>query len=417
MSHIVGKDAYKSLEQRLNQFPQGCPPSDTLYKILETLFSEREAALVAQLPIRPFTLKTAARIWGIPKTEAYTILNELASRAILLDLSHNHEQTYILPPPMAGFFEFSLMRSHGNLNAPLLGELYYQYMNEEEDFIKDLFYSAETKLGRIFVQEEVLTNDNEVQILDFERASHIIKTSSDMGISTCYCRHKMYHVGKACDAPMDICMTFGATASSLIKHGHARRVDAVEGMELLHQAYESNLVQCGENVRKGVSFICNCCGCCCEALVAAREFGVMHPVQTTAFLPEINYTDCINCGKCKKACPVFAIEQDATTKKVTINTELCLGCGVCVRNCPKKCMHLEKRPEKIITPANSVHRVVMMAIEKEQLANLIFDKQALTSHRVMAAILSAILKMPPVYKAMANNQLKSVYLDRLLGGK
>lgn len=26
MSHIVGKDAYKSLEERLNRFPQGAPP-------------------------------------------------------------------------------------------------------------------------------------------------------------------------------------------------------------------------------------------------------------------------------------------------------------------------------------------------------------------------------------------------------
>ena len=30
MSHIVGKSAYKSLEERLNRFPQGAPPSETL---------------------------------------------------------------------------------------------------------------------------------------------------------------------------------------------------------------------------------------------------------------------------------------------------------------------------------------------------------------------------------------------------
>ena len=32
MSHLVGKDAYKSLEERLNKFPQGAPPSETLYR-------------------------------------------------------------------------------------------------------------------------------------------------------------------------------------------------------------------------------------------------------------------------------------------------------------------------------------------------------------------------------------------------
>lgn len=34
MPHIVGKDAYKSLEERLNKFPQGAPPSETLLNFI-----------------------------------------------------------------------------------------------------------------------------------------------------------------------------------------------------------------------------------------------------------------------------------------------------------------------------------------------------------------------------------------------
>ena len=41
---------------------------------------------------------------------------------------------------MAGFFEFSMMRMRGDINQKLLAELYYEYMNVEEDFIKSLFY-------------------------------------------------------------------------------------------------------------------------------------------------------------------------------------------------------------------------------------------------------------------------------------
>jgi Pyruvate/2-oxoacid:ferredoxin oxidoreductase delta subunit len=412
MSHIVGKSAYKSLEERINRFPQGAPPSETLYKILGVLFSEKEAALVAQLPIKPFTVKTASRVWKMDEAAAHKVLNELASRAVLLDIEHDGKQEYVLPPPMAGFFEFSLMRTRGDVDQKLLGELYYQYLNVEEDFVKQLFFSTETRLGRVFVQEEVLTNDNEVQILDFQRASHIMKTASHIGISTCYCRHKMHHVGKACDAPMDICMTFNGTASSLIKHKYARQVEVSEGLELLHEAYENNLVQCGENVREGVSFICNCCGCCCEAMVAARKFGMLHPVQTTAFIPKVDDENCSKCGRCVKVCPIGAIEKTDTGVKV--NEDICLGCGVCVRSCLKKSMHLESRKEKIITPVNSVHRLVLMAIEKGTLQNLIFDNQAFGSHRAMAAVLSAILKLPPVKQAMASKQMKSVYLEKLI---
>ena len=421
MSHIVAKSAYKSLEERINRFPQGAPPSETLYKILSLLFDEKEAALVAQLPIRPFTVKRAAKAWNMEIVEAQKILDKLASRALLLDMNHDGVQRYILPPPMAGFFEFALMRTRHDINQKILSDLYYQYLNEEEDFVKELFYSTDTKLGRIYVQEAVLSSENSVHVLDYERASHIIKSASDIAIGTCYCRHKMQHKGKACDAPMDICMTFNGTASSLIKHNYARRVEISECLELLEVAYENNLVQCGENVKEDVTFICNCCGCCCEALIAARRFGMLHPVETTNFIANVDEDSCVNCGKCVKACPVEAIvkvkiNENTSMEKdvVRVDESLCLGCGVCVRNCFKRSLMLKSRGQRIITPVNSVHRVVLMAIEKGQLQNLIFDNHAFASHRAMAAVLSSILKMPPIKQAMASNQMKSVYLERLL---
>lgn len=418
MSHITAKTAYKKLEERLNRFPQGAPPSETLYKILSILFSEKEAALVAQLPIRPFEVRRAAKIWKMDVATTEGLLEKLASRALLLDIDYEGSKKYMLPPPMAGFFEFSMMRTRNDIDQRLLGQLFYQYLNVEEDFIKELFFGSETRLGRVFVQEEVLSNDNLISILDFERASHIIRSAGDIGISTCYCRHKMEHVGLACGAPMEICMTFNNTATSLIRHKYARRVDSYEGLELLHQAYENNLVQCGENVRENVTFICNCCGCCCEALVAAKKFGMLQPVQTTAYIPKINLETCNTCGKCVKICPIQAIEkQDSYTKSnnsIKVNEDICLGCGVCVRGCPQKSIMLERRREQIITPVNSVHRSVLMAIEKGKLQDLIFDNHAFASHRAMAAVLSAILKLPPIKQAMASKQMKSIYLEGLI---
>jgi ferredoxin len=220
---------------------------------------------------------------------------------------------------------------------------------------------------------------------------------------------------------MDICMTFNSTARSLIKHGIARPVEASEGQELLHKAIEHNLVQFGENVREQVSFICNCCGCCCEAMLAAKRFAFLNPIATTNFLPELEATKCNGCGKCVEACPVEAMAlvsagdpKKPLHKKARVNEDLCLGCGVCVRQCRTGAARLKPRVRRVITPVNTAHRTVMMAIERGKLQELIFDNHALFSHRAMAAILGAILKLPPVKQAMASQQMKSRYLEQLL---
>ncbi len=431
MAHKTARSAYKNLVERLNKFPQGAPPSETLYKILEMLFSEKEAEIVARLPIRPFTVDKASRILKKEPAETERILDGLAGRAILLDArDEDGEKKYILPPPMAGFFEFSMMRVRDDIDQELLAELFHQYINEEEDFIRELFLSTETKPGRVFVQEEVLSRDNLLHTLDFERASHIIEEAEHVAVSTCYCRHKMHHLDKACDNPLDICLTFNTSADSLIRHGHARRVDTAEGLELLHKAHEEGLVQFGENVREEPSFICNCCGCCCEALQAVRKFGSLNPVQTSAYLPEVDHDSCTGCGRCIEACHIDIItlesaesggendsdrnnETDGEEEWIEIEEDICLGCGVCVRDCPHDSMQMIRREKEIITPADSVHRTAMMAIEKGQLPNLIFENQAFASPRAMAAVLSAILKMPPVAQAMASDQLKSRYLEKL----
>jgi Fe-S-cluster-containing hydrogenase component 2 len=101
-------------------------------------------------------------------------------------------------------------------------------------------------------------------------------------------------------------------------------------------------------------------------------------------------------------------------KKALLHEEICLGCGLCIQACQGNHITLKSRSQRVITPLNSVHLAVVMAIDKGKLQNLIFDNQALFSHRAMAAILGVILKLPPVKQAMANRQMKSRYLEMLI---
>ncbi len=422
MAHHTARSEYAKLVERLNKMPQGAPPSKLLYKILEMLVSPREASLLARTPLRPFTTKRAARVWKVSLAEAEKTLEQLAGRALLVDFELWGKKHYVLPPPMAGFFEFSMMRVRDDIDQHQLSELFYQYVTVEEEFMRALCLTGETRPVRTYVHEPALSADNMLHILDFELASNVAKHASAIAVGMCYCRHKMQHLDKACDAPMDICLTFNDVASSLIRHGTARAIEAAECLDLLRSAGEQHLVQIGENSRRAVTFICNCCGCCCDALIAQQRFGSLRPIHTTNYLPVFSVSEgCRGCGKCAKRCPVDAIVMKASAKSngrpakaPELDETLCLGCGLCVNACRHDNIALQVREERIIPPLSPVVRTVLMAIERNKLQELILDNNLLLNHRAVGALLSAILSLPPIKRTLANQQLSSRFIEKMI---
>lgn len=419
MAHLTSRSGYRLLEERLNRFPQGTTPSELLDRIFALLFSDEEARRMAQLPLRPFSAARAARAWNLGMKEAEGLLDRLASRLLLIDMEIKGERLFVLPPPMVGFFEFALMRTRDDLDQLLLSELYHQYIDVEDDFIRNLFIGGDTQIGRMLVRESALSAEQSLHVLDYERAGAILRDAKHIGVGLCYCRHKKQHLGSACTAPLEICLSLNRAAGALIRHGYARQIEAAEGFELLHRAQEAKLVQFAENVREDVNFICNCCPCCCDALGAARRFAPLHPIHTSNFIAAVAEDRCKGCGRCVAACPVDAItlataQADGFGRKTArVDESRCLGCGLCPSSCPFATLRLDPRPQRVITPVNAAHRIVLMAIERGTLQHLIFDNQVLFSHRALAALLGAILKLPPVKRLLAGEQMRSKYLESL----
>ena len=78
---------------------------------------------------------------------------------------------YVLPPPMAGFFEFSLMRVRGDVDQKALAELFYQYLNVEADFVRGPLRAAarRSSAGPSSTSRRSPPR-NALHVLDYERA-------------------------------------------------------------------------------------------------------------------------------------------------------------------------------------------------------------------------------------------------------
>lgn len=414
MAHLTGRTGYKDLIDRYNKFPQGAPEAESLYEILKVMFTHEEASLVSLLPIKPFGVKDAAKIWKKSESEAFEILNSLAEKALLLDMNDKVKQMYVVPPPMIGFFEFALMRTGGHFDQKLLSELFHQYLETEEDFMRQLL-SLKTPIGRILVNEKSVHQTDEVYVLDYERATKIIENAESIGVSRCYCRHKAEHLGENCDAPQEVCLSINNLSHSLSKHGYAKLITKEKAYEILEISYANNLIQFAENVKDDVGFICNCCSCCCMALKGARKMGLPQTISSSNFIAMMN-SNCVSCKKCVTVCPVgcFQIQKSEKSEKVIFDQTLCLGCGVCERVCKLNAIDMVKREKRIFTPVNTVHKLILEAIETDTLHNLIFDNQAMLSHRFMAAFTGAFLKLPPVKQLLVSEKFQSKYLMKLI---
>lgn len=414
MAHLTGRTGYKNLIDRYNKFPQGAPESETLYEILKVMFTHEEASLVSLLPIKPFSVKSAAKIWKMSEADALKILDNLAEKALLLDMNDTEEQKYVVPPPMIGFFEFALMRTGGHFDQKLLSELFHQYLETEEEFMRKLL-ALKTPIGRVLVNESSVKEEDHAYVLDYERATKIIEKADSVGVSRCYCRHKAEHLGEHCDAPQEVCLSIGNLSHSLSKHGYARIITKEEAFEILERSYDNNLIQFAENVKDDVGFICNCCACCCMALKGAKKMGVPQTISSSNFIATMN-DNCVSCKKCLEVCPVgcFTTETIEGKDKVVFDSTLCLGCGVCERVCKLDALEMIKRDVRIFTPVNTVHKLILEAIETDTLHNLIFDNQAMLSHRFMAAFTGAFLKLPPVKQLLVSEKFQSKYLMKLI---
>jgi len=219
MGHIVNPDReHRLLQKQLDRKVQGAPDSPTLIKILTLLFSPEEANIARQMPQQPTSLESLSRGLNMPRKELDRRLTEMAHRGVVLDIEHKGERYFMLPPVVIGLFEFTFMRARPDMPMAELARLFEEYFTENDRFISTLF-QGKTQLFRSFVREESILHDDHTEILDWERASHIVTSASAISVGLCQCHHALTHLGKSCDRPQEVCLSFNHGAKTLVRNG------------------------------------------------------------------------------------------------------------------------------------------------------------------------------------------------------
>lgn len=366
MGHIVDakEEVYRVLAERLNRSPVGAPPNETLMEILHRLYTESEAMVGSKFPLVPLTADKIAEITGIKPAELASTLNSMAGKGLLLDLPRRDEVYYMLAPVVIGFFEYTFMRVRDDLNLKDLAELFERYFHNDE--VRKEFAGGETGFFKTLVYESLIPAVVETEVLNYERASEIIRQSGGGALTMCACRHKAAHLGKACDAPVDVCTSLGGAAEWIVRRGLGRAATVDELLRVLDRTEKAGLVHMGDNVLNNPTYICHCCGCCCVVLTSVRETGrgSTHPSN---FIAALDQNTCVGCGTCAASCHIQAIamvDDGAGGETPQINQDLCLGCGVCAAACPSGALTMSRRAVLHVPPENKKEQFLRFARER-----------------------------------------------------
>jgi ferredoxin len=346
-------DIYAQLADALDKLPNGFPrtPSNVEVDLLKKIFSQDEAAVAAHLSRVFEPVELIAKRVGLSVEESRKRLKGMLERGLVWLDEEAQRPGFRLAPFMIGMIETQILESRDRELA---------YLSER--------YMAEGGAAGIMrpspALHRVIPARNTVKsewVLPYDDVRAILLASKSFRARDCMCRvqHDLFK-NRPCSFPIRNCLIFASEPSNTRCESE---ITQDEALAILDEAEKIGLVHTVSNVAKGIGYICNCCGCCCEILRGINYWGVKNSVAAANYYAVIDSDQCVGCGTCIERCQVHAIyEGDGIS---VVDRQRCIGCGLCVTGCPNDVSNLEQKSEAEIIhpPADSA------AWEDERLRN------------------------------------------------
>jgi ferredoxin len=194
----------------------------------------------------------------------------------------------------------------------------------------------------------------------YERAEEIVRAHTDFAVRNCVCRQERQALGKGCDKPLEMCLSFDSGALYTVSMGRGRSITKEEALALLKQADQAGLVLQPANSQNPI-FICACCGCCCGVLRGLALQPNPADLVANPFIASLDADACSSCGTCAERCQMGAITLGALSAELDLAR--CIGCGLCVSTCPSGAVVLVRKPaeQQTAIPKNTLNTYLQLS--------------------------------------------------------
>jgi len=349
----MADDIYRSLQQRLDMYSLGFPPTSTNIEIdiLKKLFTVKDAELFLQLSPRLEEPSAIADRVGLSQSEIEEHLEEMASRGLLFRKRKGDTVKYGAIPFMHGLMEFQVTSFDKEM-----AEMLEQYFHD--GLYHSIAGSADLFMRTVPVNQSVELRN---EVASFEDACEILQKADTIVVADCVCRKEKNMLGKGCGKPVETCFMFGSMAEYYIENSLGRKIDTDEAIRILKNAQDAGMVT-QPATAQNPSGMCSCCGDCCGVLSSIK----MHPrpaeIVFSNHFAVVDEDLCTGCGSCLDRCQMEALKIN-DDDMVRVNLDRCIGCGLCVTECPTGALtlHLKDETNRRVPPVSGGEQMMEMA--------------------------------------------------------